>query len=404
MDVLTPLGNTCAEYWEGITSGRSGVGLITKFSTEGYTSKIAGEVRNFEGTARIPAKELRRMDPVTQYAVYTGVGAFEDSGLEITDDNAARVGVVIGTGIGGLHTLEEQYRTLLEKGPGRVSPFTIPMLIGDMTAGMLSIRLGAKGPNYTTTSACASGAHAMGVSIAHIRSGEADVMIAGGAEATVCPFGVASFCAARALSTRNDDPEHASRPFDKDRDGFVTSEGAGILVLEELEHAKARGAKIYAELLGYGFSGDAYHMTAPAEDGSGMARAMNAALANAQIDPSDVDYVNTHGTSTVAGDVAETAGIKLVFGDHARKLAISSTKSMIGHLLGAAGAVEMVATALSLRDGVITPTINLDNPDPACDLDYVPHTARKSDARIAISNSFGFGGHNATLVVKKWEG
>ena len=404
MDVLTPLGNTCADLWDGLTSGRSGIGPITKFDTEEYTSKIAGEVRGFNASERVPAKDARRMDPVTQYATHVCLGAVEDSGLEVNDDNAGRIGVVIGTGIGGIHTLETQYGTLLQKGPKRLSPFTIPMLIGDMTAGMASIFIGAKGPNYTTTSACASGAHALGAAIAHIRYGEADVMIAGGSEATVCPFGVGSFCSARALSTRNDDPEHASRPFDKDRDGFVIAEGCGILILEELEHAKARGAKIYGEFLGYGYSGDAYHMTAPSEDGEGMARSMSAALENAGVAPTDIEYVNTHGTSTLAGDVAETAGVKRVFGDHAYKLAVTSTKSMTGHLLGAAGAVEAIATLLSMKNSLLPPTMNLDNPETGCDLDYVPHTARETSIRVAISNSFGFGGHNATLVLKKWEG
>ena len=402
MGALTPLGNSVREYWENLIAGVSGVGPITKFPTDGYTTTIAAELKGFDPTSRISPKDARRMDPFTQYAVVAAHEAIEDAGLAITPENADRTGVIIGSGIGGILTLEQQHKVLLERGAGRVNPFLIPMLIADMGSGMVSIVVGAKGPNYATVSACASGAHALGDATMLIRRGKADVMLAGGAEAAITPLSIAGFCAARALSTRNDEPTRASRPFDKDRDGFVSGEGAGVLVLEALEHAEARGARIYGELLGFGYSADAYHVTAPPDGGEGMARAMRAALDDAGIEPDKVGYINAHGTATIVGDVAETAAIKAVFGEHAHHVAISSTKSMTGHLLGAAGAIEMIAAVLALYRGRLPPTINLDEPDPACDLDYVPHTSRPTTATVALSNSFGFGGHNASLVVRTW--
>ncbi len=400
--LLTPIANTRDDFWTNLVSGTSGAGPITHFDASELPSQIAAEVKNFDPTTHIAAKEARRMDRVTQYAVHCSYEALADAGLPVEGDLGDRFGVVIGSGIGGLSTFEEQHSTILERGPRRVSPFTIPMMIGDMAPGMVSIAHGARGPNYATMSACASAAHAIGSSIEHIRSGHADAMITGGTEAAVGLFGVAAFCSARALTTRNDEPERASRPFDADRDGFLIGEGCGVVIIESLAHAKARGAEIYAELLGYGYSGDAYHVTAPSPDGDGMARSMLAALRDAGVNPDDVDYINSHGTSTPAGDPAETAAVKSVFGDRARSVPMNSTKSMIGHLLGAAGAAELIATALSLKHGVLHPTINLDNPDPECDLDFVPHEAREQKTDVALSNSFGFGGHNATLVVRRW--
>ncbi len=402
MGAVTPVGKTLPEFWRALLAGKSGVGPITRFPTEGYSTTIAGEVKNFDPTTRMTAKEARRMDLYTQYAVVGSYEAIEDAALAITPENAARVGVLIGSGIGGIGTLEAQHKVLLEGGPRKVSPFLIPMLIADMGSGMVSIIFGAKGPNYATVSACASSAHAIGDSVMLIRKGDADVMITGGAEASISPLGIAGFCAARAMSTRNDEPEKASRPFDANRDGFVCAEGAGILILEELEHARSRGARIHAEVLGFGYSADAFHITAPPEGGEGMARSMFGALKDAGVKPEEVGYVNAHGTATEVGDVAETAAIKSVFSDHSYRLAVSSTKSMHGHLLGAAGAVEAIATILALKHKVLPPTINLDDPDPKCDLDYVPHKARPSDANVAMSNSFGFGGHNVSIVVRAW--
>ncbi|OQB38637.1 MAG: 3-oxoacyl-(acyl-carrier-protein) synthase 2 [Candidatus Latescibacteria bacterium ADurb.Bin168] len=344
------------------------------------------------------------MDLFIQYAVYAASEAIEDAGLRVDGMDPTRIGVIVGSGIGGISTLEAQYKVLKERGPGRVSPFMIPMLISDMAAGMISIIFGLKGPNYCTVSACASAAHALGDAVSVLRNGHADVVLTGGAEASLTELAMAGFCAARALSTRNDDPEHASRPFDKDRDGFVCGEGAGILVLETLDHAIARGARIYAEVLGFGYSADAYHITAPPENGEGMARCMENALLDAEIARERVGYINAHGTSTEVGDAAETAGIKRVFGEHARCLAVSSTKSMTGHLLGAAGAVESIATIMALHHGVLPPTTNLSTPDPACDLDYVPNSPREKRVDVAMSNSFGFGGHNASLVFGSWKG
>jgi 3-oxoacyl-[acyl-carrier-protein] synthase II len=402
MGAVTPIGIGCVNYWEALLAGKTGACPITRFSTEGFSTTIAAEVKGFDPSSRINAKEARRMDPFIQYAVFAAHEAIHDSGLTVTDENAERIGVIVGSGIGGISTLEAQYAVLKERGASRVSPFMIPMLISDMAAGMISITFGLKGPNYCTVSACASAAHAIGDALATIRTRAADVIVAGGSEASLTELAMAGFCAARALSTRNDDPEHASRPFDKDRDGFLCGEGSGILVLEELEHAKARGAKIYGEVLGFGCSADAYHMTAPPENGDGMARCMVNALCDAGIDKETVGYINAHGTSTEVGDVAETAAIKRVFGEHAYKLAVSSTKSMTGHLLGAAGAIESIATIFALKHGILPPTINLAAPDPACDLDYVPNVARAVDVQVALSNSFGFGGHNASVVYRRW--
>ena len=403
MGAVTPVGNSLEEYWQALLHGKSGAGSITRFPTEGFSTTIAAEVKGFDPTQRINAKEARRMDLFIQYAVYAASEAIEDADLRVDGMDPTRVGVIVGSGIGGISTLEAQYKVLKERGPGRVSPFMIPMLISDMAAGMISIIFGLKGPNYCTVSACASAAHALGDAVSVLRNGHADVVLTGGAEASLTELAMAGFCAARALSTRNDDPEHASRPFDKDRDGFVCGEGAGILVLETLDHAIARGARIYAEVLGFGYSADAYHITAPPENGEGMARCMENALLDAEMPKERVGYINAHGTSTEVGDAAETAGIKNVFGEHAYRLAVSSTKSMTGHLLGAAGAVESIATILALHHGVLPPTINLSTPDPACDLDYVPNSPREKRVDVAMSNSFGFGGHNASLVFGSWK-
>lgn len=403
MGAITPLGHTVAEFWQALLAGRSGVGPITRFPTDGYSTRIAAEVKNFDPTSRISPKEARRMDLYTQYAVLATYEALEDAALSVTPDNAPRVGVLIGSGIGGIGTIETQHKALLEGGPRKVSPFMIPMLIADMGSGMVSIIFGAKGPNYATVSACASSAHAIGDSIMLIRKGDADVMITGGAEASITPLGIAGFCSARAMSTRNDEPEKASRPFDLRRDGFVCGEGAAILILESLDHAQARNARVYGELIGFGYSADAFHITAPPAGGEGMARSMIGALRDAGVEPEAVDYINAHGTSTEVGDLAETAAIKTVFREHAYRLAVSSTKSVHGHLLGAAGAAEAIATLLALNHHILPPTINLDEPDPKCDLDYVPHKARPASVKTAMSNSFGFGGHNVSLVMRKWE-
>ena len=389
------------ESWENIKNGKSGIGLISHFDTSAFSVRIGGSIKNFDPSKYIPAKDIKKMDPFIHYGMAAGSQAIEDSGLEITEQNAHRTGVAIGSGIGGLPGIEKGTQMYLEGGPRKLSPFYVPSNIINMISGNLSIKYGAKGPNFAIVTACTTGTHNIGDAARLIEYGDADVMIAGGAEMATSPTGLGGFAAARALSTRNDDPESASRPWDKDRDGFVLSDGAGVVVLEEYEHAKKRGARIYAELIGYGMSGDAYHITAPSEDGDGAARCMENALRNAGINPGQVDYINAHGTSTPAGDVVETRAVKRVFGDHARKMAISSTKSMIGHLLGAAGGVEAVFSILSIRDQVAPPTINLDNPDPDCDLDYVPHTAREMKIDIALSNSFGFGGTNGTLIFKR---
>jgi len=401
MGAVTPLGLGVDAFWEGLVQGRSGVGPITQFDASAFSTRIAAEVKDFDPTDFMDKKDARRMDRFAQFAVAGARMALEDAGIS---DNVdwERVGVLIGSGIGGIHTFEEQCRNLFEKGPDRVSPFFVPMMIPDMAAGQVSILLGAKGHNACTVTACASGSHSIGDAFKVIQRGQADVMITGGTEAAVSALSMAGFCAARTLSTRNDEPERASRPFDKDRDGFVLGEGAGILILEELEHAKARGAKIYAEIIGYASTGDAYHITAPAPEGDGARRAMLAALEDAGVEPGDVDYINAHGTSTEYNDKFETMAIKAVFKEAAYRIPVSSTKSMTGHLLGAAGGVEAIATCKALAEQVIPPTINYETPDPECDLDYVPNQARPAQLEIAISNSFGFGGHNAVLVFRRY--
>jgi 3-oxoacyl-[acyl-carrier-protein] synthase II len=402
LGALTPIGNTAEELWTGLTEGRSGIGPITKFDATGYDTRIAGEIKNFDPLAFIDKKEARRLDPYLQYAIASSVMAVGDAGLDPARVDGERFGVMIGSGIGGITTLLEGEKVRETKGPDRVSPFVIPMLIINMASGLVSMRFGAKGPNSSVVTACATGNHAIGDAFRIIQRDDADVMIAGGAEAIIVPLTIAGFCAMKAMSTRNDDPQKASRPFDAGRDGFVCGEGAGIVVLESLEHARRRDARIYAEIIGYGMTGDAHHMTAPDPEGDGAARAMARALKDARLTPSDVGYVNAHGTSTPYNDRFETVAIKRVFGDHARKLAVSSTKSMTGHLLGAAGGVEAIATALALHHGLLPPTINYETPDPDCDLDYVPNQARKQDVDVALSNAFGFGGTNATLVFRKY--
>lgn len=401
MGVVTSLGKDLETFWGNLMSGKSGVSLVEAFDVSEYTTRIASSVKEFDPEAMFGRKEARKMDRFVQFAVSAGEDALKDSGLTIgTDIDAERIGVSVGSGIGGLGTWEDNHNILLEKGPKRVSPFFIPMMIANMGSGQLSINLGAKGPNTTMVTACATGTHSIGESFRFIQRGDADAMICGGAEATIRPTGMAGFCAMRAMSTRNEEPEKASRPFDVDRDGFVMGEGAGILVLESLEHAQQRGARIYAEVIGYGLSGDAHHMTEPDPDGA--ARCMKMAIRDAGIAPEDIDYINAHGTSTPVGDKSETLAVKKALGDHAYKVAISSTKSMTGHLLGAAGGVEAIICGLSLQKGMIAPTINLDNPDPECDLDYVPNVPREADLNIVMSNSFGFGGHNATVILKKY--
>lgn len=401
LGIISPLGNDVAETWENIRNGKSGIGLISHFDTSAFSVRIGGSIKNFDPARYISPKDIKKMDPFIHYGMAAGSQAIEDSGLEVNEKNAHRVGVAVGSGIGGLPGIEKGTQLYLEGGPRKLSPFFVPSNIINMISGNLSIKYGAKGPNFAIVTACATGTHNIGDAARLIEYGDADVMIAGGAEMATSPTGLGGFAAARALSTRNDDPEGASRPWDRDRDGFVLSDGAGVIVLEEYEYARKRGARIYAELIGYGMSGDAYHMTAPSEDGDGAARCMENALHNASINPDQVDYINAHGTSTPAGDVVETMVVKRVFGDHAKKLAISSTKSMIGHMLGAAGGVEAIFSILSIQDQVAPPTINLDNPDPECDLDYVPNTARPMKINIALSNSFGFGGTNGTLIFKR---
>lgn len=401
LGIISPLGNDVAETWENIRNGKSGIGLISHFDTSAFSVRIGGSIKNFDPARYISPKDIKKMDPFIHYGMAAGSQAIEDSGLEVNEKNAHRVGVAVGSGIGGLPGIEKGTQLYLEGGPRKLSPFFVPSNIINMISGNLSIKYGAKGPNFAIVTACATGTHNIGDAARLIEYGDADVMIAGGAEMATSPTGLGGFAAARALSTRNDDPEGASRPWDRDRDGFVLSDGAGAIVLEEYEYARKRGARIYAELIGYGMSGDAYHMTAPSEDGDGAARCMENALHNASINPDQVDYINAHGTSTPAGDVVETMVVKRVFGDHAKKLAISSTKSMIGHMLGAAGGVEAIFSILSIQDQVAPPTINLDNPDPECDLDYVPNTARPMKINIALSNSFGFGGTNGTLIFKR---
>ncbi len=398
--LVSPVGLTREENWSNLKAGVSGIGPITRFDATDYACRIAGEVRGFDPGAFLDKKEIKKFDTFIHYAVAASTEAMADSGLAVTAENAERVGVCIGSGIGGLPLIEDTHKTLLEKGPRRISPFFIPGLIVNMCSGLVSILTGAKGPNTATATACATSAHAIGDAANIIRRGDADAMIAGGSESVVAPLAVGGFAAMRALSTRNDDPKGASRPWDKDRDGFVLGEGAGVLVLEDLATAKARGAAIYAELAGYGMSGDAYHISAPSEDGDGPSRVMATTLRDAAMNPDEVQYINAHGTSTPHGDRIETTAIKTVFGAHARTLAVSSTKSMTGHLLGAAGGLEAGILALAVRDGVIPPTINYATPDPDCDLDYTPNTARERKLRAALSNSFGFGGTNASLLMR----
>lgn len=401
---VTPIGNNTSELWEGLLSGRSGANLITKFNTEHFTTKFACELKNFDPTLYIDKKEVKRMDPYSHYAIATAVMAFEDSKLNLTNIDQTRAGVVFGSGIGGILTFEEQHSAFMNGGPKRVSPFFVPMMIPDIAAGHISMRYGLKGPNYATVSACATSSHAIADAFMIVQRGSADIMFCGGSEAPITQMSIAGFNSARAISTWNDRYLEASRPFDKDRNGFVMGEGGGALVLEEYEHAIKRGANIYAEIIGIGLTADAYHITAPAPGGEGAVRSMKEALRDAGIEPNLVDYINAHGTSTELNDLNETAAIKTVFGEHAYKLSVSSTKSMTGHLLGAAGAVESIAAILAIKNDIIPPTINLDEPDPLCDLDYTPKIPVKRKVNYALSNTFGFGGHNATLLFKKFEG
>ena len=398
---VSPLGCGNAKNWDALTSGKSGIGLITRFDASDMPVKIAGEVPDFNAEEYIDKKEIKKMDLFIQYALAAAHYAMEDSGLVINDENAERVGVLVGAGLGGLPTIERYHTLLSEGGPKKISPFFIPMLIINLAPGQISIKYGAKGPNLSSVSACATSTHSIGDAYHIIKRGDADAMIAGGTESVITPLGIGGFAAMKALSDRNDDPATASRPFDKNRNGFVMGEGAGIVVLEEYESARARGAKIYAEIVGYGMTGDAYHLTAPAPGGEGGARCMKMALKNAGVAPEQVSYINAHGTSTPIGDMYETMAIKSVFGDHAKKMMVSSTKSMTGHLLGAAGGIETVYTLMAMDKGVVPPTINYTEPDPECDLDYVPNTARDAKLEYAMSNNFGFGGTNATLLFKK---
>lgn len=402
LGMITPLGIGVEKTWEAICRGESGIGHITKFDTKDFPTRIAGEVKDFNPSDYIDKKEIKKMDTFIHYALASAIMAVEDSKLKITDEISERVGVLVGAGLGGLPSIEKYHDIYLKEGVRKISPFFIPMLIANLASGQISIKLGAKGPNSCVVTACATGTHAIGDAYKIIQRDDADIMIAGGAESVITPLGIGGFCAARALSTRNDEPQRASRPFDKDRDGFVMGEGAGIIILEEMDFALKRGAKIYAEVVGYGMSSDAYHITSPPPDGNGAVRCMKMALKDGGISPSGVNYINAHATSTFA-DSLETKAIKIVFGEHSHKLAVSSTKSMTGHLLGAAGGVEAIFAMLAIDKGIIPPTINYETPDPECDLDYVPNRARKSDVNIAMSNSFGFGGTNATIIFKKYE-
>ena len=401
MGIVSPVGNNLKQTWDNIIAGKSGVVAIDKFDTSGFSAKIAATVKDFDASSIIPAKDLKKMDTFIHYGLFAADEALKDSGLEITEQNADRVGVAIGSGIGGLPMIEVNNEKLNNGGPRKISPFFVPGSIINMISGNFSIRYGAKGPNISIVTACSTGTHSIGESARIIAYGDADVMFAGGAEMASSPLGIAGFAAARALSTRNDDPAAASRPWDKDRDGFILGDGAGVLVLEEYEHAKARGATIYCEVAGFGYNSDAYHMTMPVQDGSGAGKCMKLAMKDAGLNAEDIDYVNAHGTSTPAGDVAETNAVKNALGDHATKVAVSSTKSMTGHLLGAAGGIEAVFSVMAIKDQVAPPTINLENPGEGCDLDYVPNTAREMKIDYALSNSFGFGGTNGTLIFKK---
>lgn len=404
LGAVTPLGLTVEEFWKNLLAGKSGAAPITYFDAGNFDTKFACEVKGFDPLVFMDRKLAQRCDPFTQFALAASEMAIRDAGLNLEQENRERIGVVVGSGIGGMWTYHRAQESLWEsKGPHRISPFFIPMMISDIAPGRISMRYGLKGPNYATTSACATSSHAVGDAFILIQRGNADVMVTGGAESSICPMGIGGFNAMKALSTRNDAPERASRPFDKGRDGFVMGEGSGILVLEELGHALKRGARIYAELAGLGFTADAHHITEPAPGGEGAVRSMRTAIEDAGLTPADIQYVNTHGTSTPVGDKNETAAIKTVFGEHAKRLAVNSTKSMIGHLLGAAGAVESIATILSVYENKVHPTINLDTPDPECDLDYIPHTAQTREVQAAVSNTFGFGGHNASLLFKKYQ-
>lgn len=403
LGAVTPLGNTMRESWSTLAQGKSGIDKIQSFDVSAYDCQIAGEVKNFNPVNAFKnPKEVKRTDRYTQLAMAAAKEAVQEAGLADAILNQDRVGVLVGSGIGGLGTLEAQHTVLMQKGPGRLSPFLIPMLISNIASGLISMEYGFRGPNFAVVTACATSGQSVGEAWRVIRDDDADIIVAGGSESTICPLAVGGFGAMRALSTRNTEPQRASRPFDKDRDGFVMGEGSGVMVLEELEHAKRRGAKIYGEIIGYGQSADAHHMTAPSPEGAGAALAMANALRRAQINPESVDYINAHGTSTPQGDICETMAMKKVFGSHAKKMMVSSTKSMTGHLLGAAGAVELAICIKAIETGIIPPTINLDNPDPECDLDYVPHKARETKINVAMSNSFGFGGHNCSLVVKRY--
>ena len=402
LGLVTPLGNTVKETWDNILNGISGIAPITHFDTTDFPVRFGGSIRDFNPEDYIPKKDIKKMDPFIHYGIAAGIQAFTDSGIEITEENSGRIGIAIGSGIGGLPGIEKGTHTIIDGGPRRVSPFYVPSNIINMISGNLSILLGARGPNFAIVTACTTGTHNIGDAARLIAYGDADMMVAGGAEMATSPTGLAGFANAKALSSRNDEPERASRPWDRDRDGFVLSDGAGVVVLEELEHAKNRGARIYGEIKGYGMSGDAYHMTAPSADGAGATSSMRNAIRDAGINPADINYINAHGTSTPAGDLVESNAIKQVFQGDAKSTPVSSTKSMVGHMLGAAGGVEAVFCLLAIRDQVAPPTINLDNPDPECDLDYVPHTSRDMKIDIALSNSFGFGGTNGTLIISRF--
>ena len=404
MGLVIPTGIGVATAWKNVCEGKSGIGPLTRFDTDGFETKIAGEVKNFNPELYIDKKEIKKMDLFIHYAIAAAKEALEDAQLAITPENSEQIGVIVGTGLGGLPSIERYHKILLEKGPGRISPFFIPMLIANLASGQIAIQFGAKGPNTCVVTACATGAHCIGDAFRAIVYGDAEAMIAGGTEANITPLTIGGFNSMKALSTRNDEPQKACRPFEKNRDGFVVAEGAGIITLEELQFALKRKAKIYAELVGYGYTGDAYHITAPSPDGDGAVRCMRMAIKDAGLKPGDVDYINAHGTSTPLNDLTETIAIKTVFGDHAKKVPISGTKSMTGHLLGAAGSTEAIFTVLSIREGIMPPTINYEEADPQCDLDYVPNAARRTPVKIAMSNAFGFGGTNAALVFKKFEG
>ena len=405
LGVVTPLGNDLQTFWKNLIAGHCGIGPITTFDTTAFDTKIAAAVKDFDPTPAFPSpKEIRRTDRYAQFGIYAAWSALKDSGIDLGAENTDEIGVMMGSGIGGLETTTNQHVVLLERGPGRMSPFTIPMLISNMASGLISMYYNLRGPNFATCSACATANHAIGEAWRTIKMGDASVMVAGGSEATIIPIGIGGFCAMRAMSTRNDDPQHASRPFDKDRDGFVMGEGAGVLILEELEHAKKRGARIYCEIAGYGNTADAHHLTAPSPGGEGAARCMKMALRSGGLNLTDISYINAHGTSTPQGDVCETQAIKSVFGEHARKLAVSSTKGATGHMLGAAGAVEMAVCTLAIQNGIVPPTLNYTTPDPECDLDYVPNVAREMSVNAVVNNSFGFGGHNSTIAAKKFVG